>query len=277
LAQKLIDKITQDYNTIADEFTRTRQYAWREFEALKTLINYENTRLDYAESSAEARRADKITILDVGCGNGRLAEIINKIKPVQYTGLDISEKLITNAKQRYPELNFIVSSMLKLPFPEGVFNVVAAIASLQHIPSEQLRLQALTEFHRVTKPAGLLFMTNWNLDQPKLKKYFVNQYDPGDALIPWKNGAGKILAQRYYHGFTLKELNYLLNATGWQIQQQAYSENKRNIVTVAKKTTPPSNLSPSLRLRRTGGLPSKGRRRNFSLPSLEEGRVGDGR
>lgn len=232
-AEQLIIQLAHDYNTIAEHFSTTRNQPWPEFEQLASLIR-----------SVQTHQHNGVSLLDIGCGNGRLAEIARKIK-TQYTGIDIAEHFISLAKQRYPEYTFVQASMLDLPFNDCQFNMIAAIASLQHIPSEQLRLQALRELYRVTAPEGTLFMTNWNLYQDNLLNYFINDssYDTGDALIPWKNDQGKILAERYYHGFTIPELTTLLNTTGWEIISQVYSRNNQvveqaighNILTIAKR------------------------------------------
>lgn len=220
------------YDAIAEPFAVSRQKPWSELGSLKTLIQ------------SVVKTQNFASLLDVGCGNGRVAEIAQQCK-VEYTGLDVSEKLIQLAREKYPNESFVVGSMLNLPFLDEQFDIVIAIASLQHIPSQKLRLQTLKELYRVTKPNGILFMLNWNLYQPRWEKYFVQDsaYDPGDALIPWKDSQGKILAQRYYHGFKLDELKQLLQASGWQLTEQYYS--KHNIVTVANKPSC-QNLSLSV-------------------------------
>lgn len=218
--------MAQTYDAIAEPFAVSRQKPWPE---LLTLINVITS---LVETHGNA------SLLDIGCGNGRVAEIAQQCK-AYYTGIDISKKLIQLAKQNYPAAHFEIGSMLKLPFPDHQFDMVMAIASLQHIPSEKLRLQALQEMYRVAKPNGTLFMLNWNLYQPKWEKYFVKELDPGDAMIPWKDSVGNILAQRYYHGFTDTELKHLLQASGWKVQDQYYSKNKYNIVTVARPCQKP--------------------------------------
>ncbi len=216
-AKKIIKQTEHDYDRIADQFSHTRAKLWPELQQLTALLK-------------PSQR-----ILDIGCGNGRLAEIAVKIK-CAYVGIDFSKKLLNHAKQRYPELQFIYGSMLRLPVEDEEFDVVTAIASLQHIPSEQFRLQALQELAHVAKPDGILFMTNWNLQQDKFLQYRVSPkdgYDADDFIIPWKNDQGEILAQRYYHGFIEAELKTLLPRAGWTIIKQTITD--RNIITIAKK------------------------------------------
>lgn len=77
-------------------------------------------------------------ILDYGCGKGDFYEFLKeKDISVHYTGFDINEKLISLAKQKFPECKFRVFDMVKDELDEdfdyiilcGVFNLnVAGIA-----------------------------------------------------------------------------------------------------------------------------------------------------
>jgi len=222
-ADQLIVQLEADYNRIAGHFAQTRFEAWPEFGSLKTLIQ-------------NREDAEHTELLDIGCGNGRLAAAI---PVVHYTGLDLSSQLLKIAKKQYPQHHFIQSSMLQLPFPNQSFDIVACVAALQHIPSAAYRLQALQEMQRVLKPGGTVFMMNWNLaEQNNYQRYIVaidQGYDADDYLIPWKNDQGEIQAQRYYHGFRIAELAELCKNTELQIVKNELSQDKRNIVTLAKR------------------------------------------
>lgn len=220
-ADQLIHQLETDYNGIAGHFAQTRQAAWPEFGSLRTLIESEN--------------AEEVKLLDIGCGNGRLAAAI---PVVHYTGLDLSSQLLKIAQTKYPQHQFVQGSMLKLPFPNQTFDVVACIAALQHIPSPAYRLQAIQEMKRVLKSGGHIFMMNWNLaDQTNYQHYQALQtqgYDPGDYLIPWKNDQGEVQAQRYYHGFGIAELEELCKNAEFKVIKNELSADHRNIVTLAK-------------------------------------------
>lgn len=238
-AQYLIKKTKNDYNRIADQFSQTRSKPWPEFLEFKKYV----------------KQGDRI--LDLGCGNGRLWNFLRD-QQIDYTGLDISEKLIDQAKQRYQSSidnpKFLVGDILKLPLANQEFDLVFCIATLHHIPSQQLRQQVLGEINRVLKPGGLLIMTNWNLCQKKywgqhlkyiMRKIFGrSKLDFGDLFIPWKNSQGEILAQRYCHAFRARELSELVSSAGFEIIDQYYSKKEirtnwqrgYNFNTVAKKT-----------------------------------------
>lgn len=71
---------------------------------------------------------DDFSILDYGCGYGSLIEFLKlKYKSFNYLGIDISEEMIANAKQLYPDYEFKTQLQDKLYFDyivaSGIFNV----------------------------------------------------------------------------------------------------------------------------------------------------------
>ncbi len=206
-AKYLLNKTLQDYNLIAEDYARTRGFIW-DIESL-------------AEYVLPGER-----ILDLGCGNGRLLEII-KDKKIDYIGVDASEKLIEIAKKNYPNSKFQVADALNLPFPDNYFDKIFSIRVLHHFPSEEFRFQFLKEAKRVLKPKGFLILTVWNVWGCKDKKYLwllikstflkiigKSKLNFGDTFIPWGK---KVL--RYQHYFTKNELKNLVKKTGFKIKK----------------------------------------------------------
>ena len=211
-AEYLLNKTKEDYNLIAEEFSRTREEIWPE---IKFLFD------DYL---VEGER-----VLDLGCGNGRFYQFFSD-KNVDYIGVDNSERLIEIAKKRYPWGKFQVADALNLPFPDNFFDKILSIAILHHIPSSEYRIKFLNEIKRVLKPGGTLMLTVWYLWQKKtaweflLKNIFLklvgeSKLDFSDVFIPWKNSKGKILSQRYFHCFTKKELQKLAKNVGLKVRK----------------------------------------------------------
>lgn len=79
---------------------------------------------------------DNPKVLEIGCGNGRDAQEILKHTD-NYLGMDVSEKLIELAKQKVPNVQFIVVDIEKYDLPTQL-DVVFAFASLIHVPKESL-------------------------------------------------------------------------------------------------------------------------------------------
>ncbi|MBD3282315.1 MAG: methyltransferase domain-containing protein [Candidatus Portnoybacteria bacterium] len=223
-AKKLIEKNKKDFNIIANQFSQTRKYLWPELKKLKKYIK-RNTR-----------------VVDMGCGNGRLFNLF-KNKNIDYIGIDISESLIQKAKEEYGD-HFKQANILNLPFKDNSFNQAWMIAVLHHIPSRELRIQALKEIKRVLKKNGNAIITCWNLYQPRyfkilfkytFRKIFKkSKLDFKDVFIPWKRKN----IQRYYHAFTKKELKKELKKAGFEVKkiQHLKRKNKKlHILAITKK------------------------------------------
>ncbi|MBP7992518.1 MAG: class I SAM-dependent methyltransferase [Candidatus Magasanikbacteria bacterium] len=205
--KKLIEQNRDVYDTIAPLFSATREYNWADVEVLAEYI----------------KPGDKV--LDLGCGNGRLYQILAK-KQALYTGLDQSGELIALAREKAPEVEFVVGEMTELSFDAASFDAIFSIAAFNHIPGAELQLKSLQEMKRVLKPGGLIVMTNWNLLSDSAQKNIAKHgwkvlqqsAEAGiDVMVPWKSPTGETLGERYYHGFTVSELTNLANATDLQI------------------------------------------------------------
>ncbi len=69
-------------------------------------------------------------ILDVGCGWGRVLEVLPKHWEGDYLGIDFSPELIDEARSRYPTRKFICHDLRKLDdleFPNDYFDLAIAV------------------------------------------------------------------------------------------------------------------------------------------------------
>jgi ubiquinone/menaquinone biosynthesis C-methylase UbiE len=93
-----------------------------------------------------------IKILDVGCGNGDLlGEIKKKYSDCELYGIDFAEGIIQNAKNLYPEINFLVDDVENLSFADNEFDIIIAkhvFHLVEDIP------KGIKETHRCLKPKG---------------------------------------------------------------------------------------------------------------------------
>jgi ubiquinone/menaquinone biosynthesis C-methylase UbiE len=101
------------------------------------------------------------SVLDVGCGLGKDAEIIlTEVDPTgRVTGIDTNRYLIAKASERtkeaFPRLKFHVGDALALDFPNDTFDACRADRVLQHLDDP---VRAIMEMVRVTKPRGRISM-----------------------------------------------------------------------------------------------------------------------
>ncbi len=169
-------------------------------------------------------------ILDIGCGNGRLSEVLD----CKYIGADTSSKMLEIAKLKYPDKEFVLSKSLNFPFSDNHFDKVFCLAVFHHIPSKRLRQEFLKEIRRVLKPQGDLILTVWELNNDKkakkLKRFYSN-----NILYPFKD-SDKLIAQRFIHLFNVgsldKEVSRVFNIEEIGIQKR--SEKGSNIFLKAK-------------------------------------------
>ncbi|MFA5994708.1 MAG: methionine biosynthesis protein MetW, partial [Parcubacteria group bacterium] len=81
---KIIGQIEAGYDQMAEKFSGTRSFFWPDLDFIKNYI----------------KEGDRV--LDFGCGNGRLLEILQE-KKMQYYGVDVSQRLIALAQAKYPQ------------------------------------------------------------------------------------------------------------------------------------------------------------------------------
>ncbi|OIO52051.1 hypothetical protein AUJ78_01760 [Candidatus Peregrinibacteria bacterium CG1_02_41_10] len=237
------------YDQIAEEFAVSRRnLKWPEWEYFRPYLGAksEGQRAKGKEQHFD-RVQDMIGILDLGCGSGRLISLV-KDYPVEYVGLDVSDKLLIKAKEliasyKLPQYHsirgkqaisykLISGGMTDLSFSvDDQFDLVFALASFHHLETDKDRLKCLQEIKRALKPDGHLLMTNWNLWQKRFEKNAVDQN--GNLIIPWKNTQSKVLAERVYHRFDLEELEKLFLEAGLVVIKNFKTE--FNLVSIVQK------------------------------------------
>jgi SAM-dependent methyltransferase len=81
--------------------------------------------------------------LDVGCGTGAFSRLLAE-RSDQVVALDLSPRMIEIAKARskpYSNIEFQVADATRWVFPVGEFDCVASIATLHHLPIEEMLLK----------------------------------------------------------------------------------------------------------------------------------------
>ena len=226
IAEKILEETEVGYDLISQKFSQTRKHFWRGLEFIK----------DYTHEN------DKV--LDFGCGNGRLLELLGE-NGAEYYGVDVSQALIDFAKQKYPKNNFSKTnpSQTRLAFEAEFFNTIYSIAVFHHFPSKKYRQEVARELYNQTKNGGRIIVTVWYLFQERyfkniLKNWFAklqgkSQLDWNDCEISFTDNQGKRF-WRFHHAFTKKELQKLFQEAGFEIEK-CEIVNNRNILLVGRK------------------------------------------
>ena len=122
------------------------------------------------------------SILDVACGNGTLLKMLSSRFDINGYGIDISEKMIENAKAKCPDMIFEVSGCECMPFGNQMFDVITVCAAYHHFPDIKAFAQ---EANRILKPQGMLYIAE--VYYPFIIRAILNPFVPlskaGDVKI----------------------------------------------------------------------------------------------
>ena len=211
--QRLLDLNREFYATIAPDFHQTR-------------LGHTPGLLRALDYIPHGTPDQPVTVLDVGCGNGRFAHILDgRESPTHYTGIDGDAQLLAFAQARSAELQHTQTTFAQadlahpewtafLPRPQPHFDVVLCTATMQHLPGYDLRLRILQAMAACTRQT--LIMSAWQfLSSSRFRAKLIDwatvglssdDVEAGDALLPWKQGP---YAVRYVHQLDEVEVRQL--------------------------------------------------------------------
>jgi SAM-dependent methyltransferase len=187
---------------------------------------------------------DPLRVLDVGCGNGRLAFMLEDLGyAVDYVGIDGSPALLAFARDNTHSLQHVQSTFVEADLSEpdwvdavtGPFDAVVCLATLQHFPSYGLRRQLMTQLGELADDDGLVVVSAWQfLDSERLRARRLpwaeagidaTQVEPGDALLSWKQD---VYAIRYVHQTDASEFARLAADAGLRIVDSFRADGRTN-------------------------------------------------
>jgi ubiquinone/menaquinone biosynthesis C-methylase UbiE len=143
--ERTLDAIQKSYDGIADEYAR---HLYSELDN-KPLDRELLTRF-------AARVKGQGAICDMGCGPGHIARFLHDAGTNVF-GLDLSSRMIEEARRLNPEISFRQGNMLTLDLPDASLAGIAAFYAIVNLPKASLP-QVFREMARVLKPDGLLLL-----------------------------------------------------------------------------------------------------------------------
>jgi SAM-dependent methyltransferase len=149
-------------------------------------------------------------VLDVGSGPGTITvDLAERVAPGRVTAVEINEAAldltrVEAAKRGVDTIDFVVSDVHALDFPDGGFDIVHAHQVLQHVGDP---VQALREMRRVAKPGGVVAARDsdyqaftWFPESSALDQWLGlyrsaarangGEPDAGRRLLSWAHAAG---------------------------------------------------------------------------------------
>lgn len=202
--------------------------------------------------------ADPLSVLDVGCGNGRFAWALETLgRRVDYTGVDADERLLalaqTHAKRlrhvnaRFFQADLATPDWRMAPALSTSYDAVVCLATLHHFPGDALRRRIFSDLAGLLATHGRLIVSTWQfLTASRLAARQLDWSEiglraadvtPGDALLPWKQG---VFAVRYVHQIDAEEMRGLAQDAGLTIAASFRADGKEgnlNLYTILEPTT----------------------------------------
>lgn len=139
------------------------------------------------------------TILDFGCGCGRLLTHLKAFTGPEIYGVDYNPTLVSWSKKAFPLAN-ISRNMpnSKLNYEDGMFDFVYAVSVFTHLP-KNLQEFWIDEMYRIVKPKGYLLITlhgnhcisKLNIEQKKM-------FYSGDLVVVDSAFAGTNVCGSYH-------------------------------------------------------------------------------
>lgn len=127
-------------------------------------------------------------VIDVGCGTGLLFNHIAAQAQI-VIGVDLSEKLLTHAKERardFRNIHLIQADADHLPFKNNTFNVVFAFTLLQNMPKY---METLSEIKRIADRGGSVVATGLK-KAFSLEAFSASLHDAGFNVVSIEDADG---------------------------------------------------------------------------------------
>ena len=211
-------RVKETFNKISSRFDQLRKLPWPDL-------------VDFINESGFISNNELRVVLDLGCGNGRhgryLKDKKKEDKSFTVIGVDISFNFLKIAQKTDNQIHYINADANFLPFKSNIFNKVLFIAAIHHIPNYKNRKKCLLEIKRILTNTGILLLSVWRLWQKRFYRYFLNELsiqeykkwngEWGDIFVPWRDQNKRIIAERFYHLFSIDEFKHLINNSSFKI------------------------------------------------------------
>jgi ubiquinone/menaquinone biosynthesis C-methylase UbiE len=148
-------------------------------------------------------------ILDAATGTGRQAFAFASAGHA-VMGVDLSPDMLSVAsrKRNFPNLTLIHGDAAALPFADGSFDVALMSFALHCMPSN-IRLRAVRELKRVTRPDGRVAFVDYRLPSNRLGRRIVYS-------------AVSLYETTYWQEFVRSDFESLLVSEGLRVEKRRY-------------------------------------------------------
>jgi demethylmenaquinone methyltransferase/2-methoxy-6-polyprenyl-1,4-benzoquinol methylase len=113
-------------------------------------------------------------VLDACCGTGDLAMAARNAGASHVVGVDFSERMLERARRKAPELEWVQSDVLELPFEDASFDAVVVGFGVRNVDDLEA---AIRELRRVLRPGGRLGILEITTPRGPLKVFYRLWFD----------------------------------------------------------------------------------------------------
>lgn len=110
--------------------------------------------------------------LDCGCGTGHYLAKLAK-HGFEMSGFEYSAGMLEQARinNEGSAANLKLGSITEIPFEDSSFDFAYTINVLHHLPDRESQISAVREMIRVVRPGGLVFLQDFDADNPMVRFY----------------------------------------------------------------------------------------------------------
>ncbi len=165
-----------------------------------------------------------MTVLDVGCGNGRLLSGLPT--GVKYLGFDFSRTLLAEAKKSFPDHEFRYGNMVEPSAWRGLgkYEAIFCIAVLHHLPDREQQVYALKQMKKCVKRGGFLCLSVWNLWQEKFLQSHLDSLKLKERNERWVEIPFAKKWKRFCVQMDIPYLVEIMTEAGWEIEEIYFAD-----------------------------------------------------
>jgi SAM-dependent methyltransferase len=119
---------------------------------------------------------DKLSVLDIGCGNGFYAGVLAELGVGDYTGVDVTDVLFSELRAQFPRFKFMKSDIGTSQL-EGKFDLILMIDVAEHIVNDTAFACAMQNVKHCLSEHGVFIVTASLPGKPWTHSFYV-KYRP---------------------------------------------------------------------------------------------------
>lgn len=122
---------------------------------------------------------DGTRALEIGCGTGFYTDLLKRVGVAEFTGIDITDALFAEHRERFPGFRFVQADVTKDPL-EGTYDLAVMIDVTEHIVTRDDLDSAFSNIANVLVPGGY-FIVGPQFEQSRRHLFYVHFWSVDDV------------------------------------------------------------------------------------------------